>query len=546
LFTRSLRAQDGSVARSLSVMVDVTKEKRFEAAFRESEEKFQQAFESAGHGIALLDPAGTWIQSNRELRQMLGFEEGDPPRGDFLAHADSSNVRTIRTEVSHLIKGASDSFQLETELVRADDRRIPVMLGFGVVRDPEGNATYLVCHVTDLTELKTAEARFLQAQKMEAVGNLTGGIAHDFNNLLAVILGNLQLLKRRVKDQDDIGGFIEDAIGATRRGADLTRQLLAFSRRQTLEPKPVRVNDMLADMEKLLARTLGTHIEIALRLASDLPVAQVDPSQLESAILNLAINARDAMPDGGHLTISSSEAVISKSDAERLPEVRPGRYVCITISDTGHGMSPEILERVFEPFFTTKPTGKGTGLGLSMVYGFIKQSGGHVNAYSEENEGTRFTMYLPVTEDSPATPAEDIGTQSLPGGSETVLLVDDEPEFLKVAAAILEDLGYTVLTAPDGPSALAGLKKEPKVDLLITDMVMPGGMNGHQLADQARELRPDLPVLLASGFPRDSFANGRRYPLIQKPYLEDALARKVRKVLEAPVPVSNGKDPDSA
>jgi CheY-like chemotaxis protein len=308
---------------------------------------------------------------------------------------------------------------------------------------------------------------------------------------------------------------------------------LAFSRRQELEPKVLDANEFVTNMENILRRTLGNHIKIQTNLATNLGRIKADPAQLESAILNLAINARDAMPEGGQLLIETSNETFDAAYAERYADAQPGPHVCISVTDSGTGIPADKIKSIFQPFFTTKEVGKGTGLGLSMVFGFVRQSGGHINVYSEVGQGTRFRLCLPHTDDQPAR----AGNNSFPDaplqtGSGIILLIEDEAQVRETTALLLEDLGYTVIAAADGPSALQSLEVQPDVDLLFTDMVMPGGMNGHQLAEAVHQRLPDLPVLLTSGYPRDAFAEGRKFPLLNKPYTNQGLAQAIHLALD--------------
>ena len=389
--------------------------------------------------------------------------------------------------------------------------------------------------------LSRTEEQLRQAQKMEAVGQLTGGIAHDFNNLLTGILGALELLQRRVAEGriGQLERYTSVAITSANRAAAMTQRLLAFSRRQPLDPTVVEANRLIASIEDLLRRTMGPAIELQLLLAGALWPTLCDMNQLENAILNLAINARDAMPDGGGLTIETCNVTVDEAyAASEADQLQPGEYVCIAVTDTGTGMEPEVISRAFEPFFTTKPQGRGTGLGLSMLYGFMRQSGGHVRIGSEVGRGTCFRLYLPrhrgprLNEDAGAPPNAD---GAAPAGGGTVLVVDDEPAVRLVITDVLQELGYRPLQAADGPAGLRLLEAEPQVDLLITDVGLPGGLNGRQTADAARAAAPGLKVLFVTGFPGDA-AIGPATPhdgtqILTKPFAADALAEKVRAML---------------
>jgi PAS domain S-box-containing protein len=393
--------------------------------------------------------------------------------------------------------------------------------------------------VTDRTaELHQAEENFRQAQKMEAVGHLTGGVAHDFNNLLQIILGNLDILKRSLpKDSGRLQRAITQALNGANRAAGLTRRLLAFSRRQPLDPQPTDVNVLIHGLSELLHRTLGETIEIEHVLGGGLWRVEVDTNELEAAILNLALNARDAMPDGGRLTIETANSHLDEAYAAAQAEVVAGQYVCVSISDTGSGMDKETLAQVFVPFFTTKPVGKGTGLGLSQVYGFIKQSGGHVRIYSEVGHGTSVRLYLPrlLGTVSQETPAEKLPSPGADKG-ETVLVVEDDDDVRAYSVEVLRDLGYRVLEAHDGPSALRLLERQPKVDLIFTDVVLPGGMTGAQVAARARAIDPLVKTLFTTGYARNAIIHhgrlDRGVQLITKPFTREDLAAKVRDVLD--------------
>jgi CheY-like chemotaxis protein len=381
------------------------------------------------------------------------------------------------------------------------------------------------------------ERQLQHASRMDAIGQLTGGIAHDFNNLLVVITGNLDLLESELADKPKLLGYAQMATKAAWRGAELTRQLLAFSRKQALEPKVLDVNAVVRETASLLRRTIGEHVEVEMVLARDLPLAFVDKTQLESALTNLAINARDAMPEGGKLIFETADKQLDASFGMEGDEVAPGDYVMIAVSDAGVGIPPEILSRVFEPFFTTKSEGKGTGLGLAMIYGFAKQSRGHVRIYSEVGHGTTVRLYLPRGDGAPSQVAEaPTGSLMAPKGTK-VLLVEDNPDVRRVAASQLAEYGYQVIEAENGYAAMNILRSDQPVDLLFSDAIMPGGMTGMQLAHEASIIRHGLKVLLTSGFAEASLNTARTaagIPLITKPYRKQDLAKKIRDVLGGP------------
>ncbi|OJH36904.1 response regulator [Cystobacter ferrugineus] len=383
-------------------------------------------------------------------------------------------------------------------------------------------------------ERRETEAVLRQAQKMEAVGKLTGGVAHDFNNLLQVIGGNLQLLQREVAGNERGQRRLQTAIGAVDRGAKLASQLLAFARRQPLEPVVINLGRLVRGMDELLRRALGEDIEIETVISGGLWNTFADPNQLENVILNLAINARDAMAAHGRLTIEASNAMLDDHYAHLHQDVVPGQYVLLAISDTGCGMPPEVMERAFEPFFTTKPEGRGTGLGLSMVYGFVKQTGGHVKIYSEVGHGTTLKIYLPRAFQVETAPAEVL-EGPVEGGNETILVVEDDVEVRTTAVEMLSELGYRVLKAGDAQGALAIIQSGVPVDLLFTDVVMPGPVRSPELARMARQALPELEVLFTSGYTENAIVHGGRLDagvaLLVKPYRREDLARKIRMML---------------
>jgi PAS domain S-box-containing protein len=385
-----------------------------------------------------------------------------------------------------------------------------------------------------------AEARLFRSQRLEALGQLTGGVAHDFNNLLTVVSGNLQMLEERLEDPFS-RKLAAAAMRATGRGADLTRKLLAFSRRQTLQPRAIEVPQLLDSLADVLRRTLGAHIDVRTECAADLPQVRADPGMLDTALLNLAVNARDAMPDGGRLTLEAHSATLDAGYAARYSEVSPGDYVEISVSDNGSGMPPEVLARAFEPFFTTKDSGKGSGLGLSLVYGFVKQSGGHIVPYSEVGIGTTVRLYLPVASNGTLPQASHDRTE-IRGGSETILVVEDDDAVREVADGFLRRLGYRVLLAADAQQALELLEREPDIALLFTDVVLRGEVDGPRLAREAMRRKPGLKALYTSGYARNALPMQRdlddNIELLGKPYQIGQLARMLRRAIERKKPAA--------
>jgi len=410
------------------------------------------------------------------------------------------------------------------------------------------NATLQERIETALREQAETEEALRQSQKMEAVGQLTGGLAHDFNNLLAGISGSLELMQIRMQQGrlSDVDRYMAAAQSAAKRAGALTHRLLAFSRRQTLDPKPTNVNRLVADMQELIQRTVGPAIEIEVVGASGLWSAFVDPPQLENALLNLCINARDAMPDGGRITIETANKWLDER-AARQHDMPEGQYLSLCVTDTGTGMTPEVISRAFEPFFTTKPIGEGTGLGLSMIYGFARQSGGEVRIYSEEGEGTTVCIYLPRHSSEIADEPAVVTSAELPRSerSATVLIVDDEASVRMLLTEIVEDLGFTAIEASDSAAGLRVLQSDVTIDLLVTDVGLPGGMNGRQMADAGRETRPDLQVLFVTGYAENAvIGSGRLAPgmaVLTKPFPIETMAARIRSMIEAQQMVERGR-----
>jgi two-component system, cell cycle sensor histidine kinase and response regulator CckA len=478
---------------------------------------------------------------------------------DDLLHKDDRQA--FLKGVGELIHGSRANFKHDLRFMHSDGKAVSCATTVALVRNEQGEIEQLTIQVVDNTEKVQSARNLQQAQKMEAIGQLTGGLAHDFNNLLTVVIGNLQLLEGKLEGDERSTRRLLEAVDAARKGSDLTRQMLAFARKQALEPVEVKINDLVTGISPLLSRTIGETIELKVDAMAGDPKALIDASQLESAVLNLAINARDAMPKGGLLTIETQPVYLDQSYAEKHPEVTPGHYVMVAVSDTGSGISPEVLEKVFQPFFTTKETGKGSGLGLAMVYGFIKQSGGHISIYSEVGHGTAIKMYLPrkfaegedVPEviSAPAEPeaelpevapepvvVEEPAPLTIPEKKAPKLLVVEDQEAVRaVACGFLQDFGYDVIEAEDGLQALARLQENPDVDLMFSDVVMPGGMNGFDLAQAARSIRPGLKIVHTSGYPKGAMVHQeeprfREGFIIMKPYRREDLQKIIKEALD--------------
>ena len=514
--------------RFIGVIYDVTEGKRAEAKLRDLTQTLEARVEARTQErdrlwtasrdlFAVIGADGRQRSINPAWTRLLGYDEADllgRSLGDLIHPDDLPTVR------DNWPKAGVEAAQFDARL-KADDGEWR-WLNWTVI--PVGDAFYAIGR--DLTERKLLEDQLRQSQKMEAVGQLTGGLAHDFNNMLTGILGNLDMLSRRIADgrMADAGRFIDAASAAAARAASLTHRLLAFSRRQALDPRPLDVNTLVASMQDLLTRTLGEQVKLAVALAPDLWPAFSDANQLENAILNLAINARDAMPGGGVLTI----------ETENLPGATP--FVVLRVRDTGEGMSRDVVERAFEPFFTTKPLGQGTGLGLSMVYGFVRQTGGDVRIESQLGVGTTIELRLPRAAGEGAATTEDRVSAAPGGAGEAVLVVEDDASVRLVVVEVLRELGYEAIEMASTEAALEMLASDRRIDLLVTDVGLPG-LNGRQLADVARETRPDLPVLFMTGYAaaaaRRSEFLAEGMEMIAKPFAVDALGVKIRQMIGA-------------
>ena len=419
----------------------------------------------------------------------------------------------------------------DVEAQRKDGSIFPIHLAVNdMVVDGRRMFTGLV---HDLSELRQRDAVLRQSQKMETVGQLTGGIAHDFNNLLTVVIGNNELLAARLDNDERARKLLTASTAAALRGAQLTSQLLSFARQMPLDPRVMDLNELVLGMQDMLQRTLGETIEISTKLEPDLGKTLADPTQVHNAVLNLAINARDAMPDGGALTIETANVDLDVESAMARADAEAGQYVRLSVNDTGTGIPPKVLARVFEPFFTTKEKGKGTGLGLSMVHGFAKQSGGHLDIYSEVGHGTAINLYLPDAKETEVESLLDEATSLIKeGGGELVLVVEDDSGVRDVTVARLEHLGYRIIEAANGQAALDILAAEPVIDLILTDMVMPGGMTGSDLIAEVREKYPEMKVVFTSGYAEGGQLPTVGAPWLRKPYNLDELARTLRQLLD--------------
>ena len=529
--TSPIAGRPGEAQLIVSTYRDITQTRQID----EARTRLEAIVESSEDAIIGKDDGGMITSWNTGAEKIFGYT-AEEMIGQSIARLLPVDRLQEEYDILKRSKQGETIDHIETVRKKKNGQFIHVSLTISPVRDASGKVVGASMIARNITDRKQLESQLYQSQKMEAIGQLTGGIAHDFNNLLGVIVGNLDLLERLVSKNEAGLKRVQTAQKAAARGADLTRRLLAFSSNVELKPAPIELHPCVHNTIEL-ARALGPDIKITTHFDDSMPLVLVDPAGLESALLNLAVNARDAMPKGGTLTISTQLSNLEKDyPPDQAGELKAGRYACISISDTGHGMSKETLERVFEPFFTTKPRGKGTGLGLAMVYGFVKQSGGTVRIYSELNYGTTVTFYLPlakgVSQSLPiATPA--LSPARLTG---KVLVVDDELDLLEIASAYLEEMGYTVYSAEDGASALEVVEQHKDIDLIVTDIIMPGGMNGVELAQNVRQLLPQIKVIYCSGYPADALAERSMplvdAPLLLKPYQRSEFGVTVRAAME--------------
>jgi PAS domain S-box-containing protein len=534
---RRFAAADVDFVQSLANLIGTVVERDL-ANRAETERNFlrQMAGEAAGLAGWAYDPGSTEVTWSPELRQLYQRPEDYRPSLEAaFDHCVPEQRERIERRFQDCVQRGVP-FDEETEVTTGSGRRLWVRMIGRAERDAHGRVVRVHGAVQDLSERKQLESMLHQSQRLEAIGQLTGGIAHDFNNLLTVIIGNAELLIEATAGDARLHAPAVTTRQAAERGAELTRRLLAYARKQPLAPQPTDVADLLTGMDQLLRRSLGERIEIETVRAGGLWRAMVDPAQLESAVLNLCLNARDAMPDGGRLTLETANVRLDDDYAASHHDVSPGHYVMIAVSDTGHGMTPEIAERAIEPFFTTKPAGQGSGLGLSMAYGFVKQSGGHIKLYSEPGEGTTVRLYVPRTSAEPGESEQPAVGSPTRGHGQRVLVVEDDDMVRAFVSRQVEMLGYRVLSAPDATRALELLDTHEDIDLLFTDVVMPGGLDGRQLAAAASARRPELKVLFTSGYTDNAIVHhGRLDPgvvLLNKPYRLAELAAKLHSVIK--------------
>jgi PAS domain S-box-containing protein len=505
--------------------------------------KLRGILESAVTAIITIDIRGLIESVNPATESLFGYAASE---------LSGQNVKILMPEPyraehdgyidSYVATGTRKIIGIGREVVgrRKDGTTFPVHLSVSEFEaDGERYFTGMIHDISDRKHAEDAllesERRLAHAQKMEAVGELTGGMAHDFNNLLQVITGNLELLEARLANEES-RALLKEAQDAAALGSKLTDQLLTFARRRHMDAHVIRLNELVVGITDLLRRTLGEHISLSTSLAHDVWPTKADPGQVQSAIINMAVNARDAMPDGGKLVVETRNIVLDAEHADQQPELKPGEYVQLSISDTGTGMPPEIRDRVFEPFFTTKEKGRGTGLGMAMVYGFVKQSGGYVTVYSEVGHGTTFNLYFPRVGADAVKPSAPKPVDREEPARETILVVEDDSRVRQLTIKRLKMIGYQVLEASDGPSALKILERESSIDLVFTDLVMPGGMSGRDVATRARAMKPGIKILLTSGYAEqlvraDNDLQGEQLKVLRKPYQQADLVAALREVL---------------
>lgn len=544
----AIRNEHGELLGFAKVTRDITERQQAHIDLLESERRYRRLVEAVvDYAIFQLDPDGNVATWNRGAERIKGYSSGEII-GQHFSRFYTDEDRAAGLPARALRTAAQEGrYEAEGRRVRKDGTEFWASVVIDAIRDDDGRLAGFAKVTRDITErvenqrkLKETETQLAASQKLEAVGQLSGGIAHDFNNLLMIVLGNLETIERAGR-QLGSNPTLERAVKNARRGAErataLTSRLLAFSRRQALDPKPLNVNSFVTGTAEFLQRTLGEQVELEAVGSAGLWTIEVDVNQLESAILNLALNARDAMPDGGKLTLEAQNIVVDDDYARRNPEVPKGQYVVICVSDTGTGMSEDVLSRAFEPFFTTKEPGHGTGLGLSQVYGFLKQSGGHAKIYSEVGHGTTIKLYMPRFTGTVASDEEDEGNAIEPGQQgETILLVEDDNELRTYLSGVLQNLNYRVLAAANAQTALTILlQKQRRVDLMLTDIVMPG-LSGRELARRAHEIRPHLKVVYMTGYSRNAVVHQGRVDkgveLLQKPFSQAQVALRLRAVLD--------------
>jgi PAS domain S-box-containing protein len=561
----AFRGEKGRLERSICVLEDISQRKIAEFAANRSDQRFKGAFSASIHGMAIVSPTGKIELANAAMKAFLGREDVEQLTTTFDELIDPNDRGQFLNGMGNLLRGDINALQQDIRYVGPGGKSLFGATSVFLVRGENNDIEQLIIQVSDITDRKTIAAKLQKAQKMEALGQLTGGLAHDFNNFLTVIMGHLQLMMDSSPEQ--AAQHVEQAMSAATNGAELTKRLMAFARQQQLAPQNVRVNSLLQSTAPLLARAVGEAVNVrVVEMAEDARVL-IDPSQLQSALINIANHASPAMPRGGTLTIEAQPIYLDTHYAERNPDVAPGNYVMIAVTDTGTGLQSDALETIFQPAFERGAA--GVGFGLSAVYGFVKQSGGHVTVYSEVGHGTSFKMYIPrqrdlAEEDHPAPPPQQTQPIAQARADTTIppalpaqpaqapvstpvpqaarrpklLVVEDQEAVRAVACGFLEDFGYDVIEAGDGFEALSQLQENPDVDLMFSDVVMPGGMNGFDLAQAAKTLKPELKVVHTSGYPKGAMVHQdeprfKEGFIIMKPYRREDLQKIIKDALES-------------
>ena len=524
----------GNLEGVVSVQVDVTEQETAARSIRNSEARYRALVDTANTGYVRLDHNFLVLETNEEYARLAGYGSADAMVGEHITSWISpSGMNDVEGVMAGLLKGLVLA-PFVTDFTHIDGTVVPVEVNAAGVG--EGDNGEIVSLVHDISDRLQSEERLRQVQKMDAIGKLTGGVAHDFNNLLAVIIGNTELALDVLADGEDVSNYLQSVQKAADRGAEVTRRLLAFARQTPLAPKIINIEEALDNVSELLVRLIGEDIDLQLVKALGVPNCEVDPNELQNVIVNLANNARDAMPTGGSLTIESNRVTVGEdSPAAVAGDIPAGEYVVVSVTDTGVGIAPEIMDKVTEPFFTTKGVGEGTGLGLSMAYGFAKQSNGHLSIYSEVGEGTTIKIYLPAHSDEPEI-SEVLDPAAVPQGTEKILLVEDDPALVVLVEQMLQSLGYNVEIAGDVETAIKKYNEHADFDLLLSDLILPGGRNGRQLVEQLQSLNPSLKVMYMSGYTENAVLHhGRLDPgviLLQKPFRKADLAKFVRQALD--------------
>jgi PAS domain S-box-containing protein len=538
-YDNSLRKRDNGAPIVRGMARDITEQRQSEIALRQAEERYRTIFEEAVIGIFQTTPEGKFLNVNPELARMVGYSTPEELMAEVSdlgsqAYVDPSQ----RAQFLRLLDETGVVRDFEFQVYHREGGKVWLSQNARVVRNAKGEALYYEGTVEDITERKGLEEQLRQSQRLDAIGKLAGGVAHDFNNLLGVIIGYCDILRGKLGEDDPLASDVGHVRKAADSAATLTRQLLAFSRKQVFQSRVIDLNKVMRDLSKMLHRVIGDDVELSIKGGKRLAMVKADPGQIEQVIMNLAVNARDAMPYGGKLQVETGNVELDEAFAREHPPICPGSYVLLRVRDTGCGMSADTLSHIFEPFFTTKEAGKGVGLGLSIVYGIVKQSGGHIWVSSEPGKGTTMEIYLPPTAD----PREQMTQVPIPvhvGGTETILLVEDEPDLCEMASMVLTNDGYNVLCAHSGEEAIRIMSAQTKpIHLLLTDVILKGGMSGIDLAERVQGVCPGVKVLYMSGYSSDlvtqSGVPGGESELLSKPFSVDALRLRVRAVIDAP------------